>query len=584
MVLAASILKLLNAPRAPLLWLSALLLAVCCVGMFGRGFWTPDEPREADIAWRMSWQTDKAVPLLAGEAFCEKPPLTYWIAALPIRIFGPHAWAARLPNLLYASIAALSVALLAARSLGPPAGLIAAAIFSTFLLSYQVEIWFATDAPMLACVAAALFGAYMGFYARTVGERLGGYTLMHAALGLGFLAKSAAAWMVPALALLTLIVWERRWRELLRWELYAGLAIQAALILTWVGFVYAGPDGAAHLKVFFWNNLVGRFTRVDAPADLQYAAAHRNSPGKYFIELPMYLFPWTLGAVAAARRAWLQRATRFDEYRAVRFALAASVPALLLLSLAATARNVYLAPALPGAALLMAWWCKGILQGADRWDRRALRGTAVLLLLATAVLGVAATLIRSDAGAQLASPATYAALAGSGLLVAAMLAARAWNAAKRDVAMTLGALLTAYGALLIGPLAAIYGQVDRWQDLESIALAVRRDTSAESLILLAPDETTRAIVDMYAGTSVLVVTGPTNRALLDRARSAGQGAASAILAQEPGRTAPHLAWLARYVARADPPPVWAGYPGLRKIKEYALPNGRRYALLRADGP
>jgi len=587
---------LLSAPRAPLLWLSALLLGIWCVGMFGRGFWTPDEPREADIAWRMSWQTDKAVPLLAGEAFCEKPPMTYWIAALPIRLFGPHAWAARLPNLLYAIIAALSVALLAARSLGPPAGLIAAAIFSTFLLSYQVEIWFATDAPMLACVAAALFGAYLGFYARTVRERFGGYSLMHAALGLGFLCKSAAAWMVPALALLTLIVWERRWRELLRWELYAGLAIQAALILTWVGFVYAGPDGTAHLKVFFWNNLVGRFTRVDAPADLQYAAAHRNSPGKYFIELPMYLFPWTLGAVAAARRAWLQRGTRldarfgtrFDEYRAVRFALAASVPALLLLSLAATARNVYLAPALPGAALLMAWWCKGILHGADRWDRRALRGTAVLLLLATAVLGVAATVIRSDAAAQLASPAAYTALAGSGLLVAALLAARAWNAAKRDVSMTLGALLTAYGALLIGPLAAIYGQVDRWQDLESIARAVRRDTSAESLILLAPDETTRAIVDMYASTSVLVVTGPVNRALLDRAsaaaKDAAKGRASAILAQEPGRTAPHLAWLSRFVGRSDRSPVWAGYPGLRKIKEYALPNGRRYALLQANGP
>jgi 4-amino-4-deoxy-L-arabinose transferase-like glycosyltransferase len=573
---------LLNPPRAPLLWLSALLLAIWCVGMFGRGFWTPDEPREADIAWRMSWQTDKAVPLLAGEAFCEKPPLTYWIAALPIRIFGPHAWAARLPNLLYAIIGALSVALLAARSLGSRrAGIIAAALFSTFLLSYQVEIWFATDAPMLGCVAAALFGAYVGFYAGNAHERLGGYSLMHAALGLGFLSKSAAAWMVPGLALFTLIVWEKRWRELLRWELYAGLAIQAALILTWVGFVYAGAEGAAHLKVFFWNNLVGRFTRVDAPAALQYAAAHRNSPGKYFIELPMYLFPWTLGALAAARRAWLHRGTPSDDYRAVRFALAASLPALLLLSLAATARNVYLAPALPGVALLMAWWGRDIVHRADRWDVRALRATAVLLLLATVVLGAAAMLIRIDAGAQLASPKAYAALAGLGLFAAAILAARAWNAARRDVTMTLGALLTAYGALLIGPLAAIYGQVDRWQNLKSIALQVRGDASGKGLVLLAPDETTRAIVDMYASTSVLVVTGRLDRELLDRASRVAGGAARLILAQEPGRTAPRLAWLTRYVTRPDPPPVWSGYPGLRTLEEYALPNGRRYALLQA---
>src|SRR5208337_3319154 len=114
-------------PRSPLAWLLCALLLVWCVGMFGRGYWTPDEPREADIAWRMSWQADRAVPLLAGEAFCEKPPLTYWLAAVPIKLFGAQAWAARLPNLLYAAITALCVGLLAARSAGRFAGLVGAA-------------------------------------------------------------------------------------------------------------------------------------------------------------------------------------------------------------------------------------------------------------------------------------------------------------------------------------------------------------------------------------------------------------------------------------------------------------------------
>ena len=248
--------------------------------MLGRGYWTPDEPREADLAWRMSWQTQKAVPLLAGEAFCEKPPLTYWLAAASIRLFGTEAWAARLPNLLYAVITALGVGLLARRAAGPVAGLVGAAAMSTFLLSYQVAIWLATDAPLLATVSIALLGAYLGFYATQTRERLRGYLLMHAALGLGFLCKSAVVWMVPALAIVTLAVWEKRWRELFRWELYLGLLLQAAMIFTWIWFVYVGPDGPAHLKVFFWNNLLGRFTRLDAPGELQYAAAHRNTPGK----------------------------------------------------------------------------------------------------------------------------------------------------------------------------------------------------------------------------------------------------------------------------------------------------------------
>ena len=294
----------MNHPASPALrWLVVLaLIASASVGMFGRGYWTPDEPREADIAWRMSWQADPAVPLLAGDAFCEKPPLTYWLAGLSVRALGESAAAARLPNLLYALLTTLSVAWLARRLAGPLAGWVAAAASATLLLSYQVAIWLATDAPLLAATAVALAGLHAGFCALTPRRRLAGYTVMHAALAAGFLAKSAAAWVVPVLVLGTLILWERRWRELLRWELWLGLVLQGLLIGSWIGAVYAGPDGAAHLKVFFWNNLVGRFTAVDAPADLQYTGAHQNSPGKYLLEMPVYLFPWTLLALRLRKR------------------------------------------------------------------------------------------------------------------------------------------------------------------------------------------------------------------------------------------------------------------------------------------
>jgi len=42
------------------------LLLAWCVGMFARGYWTPDEPREADIAWRMSWQADQSGSAVGG--------------------------------------------------------------------------------------------------------------------------------------------------------------------------------------------------------------------------------------------------------------------------------------------------------------------------------------------------------------------------------------------------------------------------------------------------------------------------------------------------------------------------------------
>jgi 4-amino-4-deoxy-L-arabinose transferase-like glycosyltransferase len=566
------------------------LLLIWGVGMFGRGYWTPDEPREADITWRMSWQGEKAVPLLAGEAFCEKPPLTYWLAAVPVRLMGPEAWAARLPNVLYALISALGVGLLTRRSAGRFAGMVGAAAMSTFLLSYQVAIWLATDAPLLAASSIALLGAYRGFYATHSRERLRGYLLMHAALGVGFLCKSAAAWMVPALALGSLVLWERRWRELLRWELYVGLLLQAAMIFTWVWFVYVGSDGPAHLKVFFWNNLVGRFTRIDAPGELQYAAAHRNTPGKYLVELPLYLAPWTLLVLAAARRAWRQRKRSFDDHRPVRFALAASLPPLLVLSVAATARNIYIAPALPGVALLLAWWAREIRDGPERWDICALRATSALLLLGVLLSAAALSLIGADAWNTMASRTVFVMVSAVGLAVATLLALHAWRAARNQVPRALWLLFLAYCALLVGPASQAYRQVDTWQDLGSVARAIGRDSADKPLLLFAPDETTRAMIDMYARSNVDLIPGPIDAAAIDRLRAAAAAAPQTrVVVQLPGRASAVAQRLARdfglhfngaaQAADDAAEPAWLPAAGLRVAKRYALPNGRRYVLL-----
>jgi 4-amino-4-deoxy-L-arabinose transferase-like glycosyltransferase len=565
------------------------VLSIWCVGILGRGYWTPDEPREADIAWRMSWQADKAVPLLAGEAFCEKPPLTYWLAAPSIDAFGTAAWVARLPNLLYALITALGVGLLARRSAGPIAGLIAAAAISTFLLSYQVEIWLATDAPLLATVAVALLGAYHGFYAERSRERLYGYGLMHAALALGFMSKSAAAWMVPALAILTLVIWERRWRELLRWELYAGLGLQAAVILTWVWFVYAAPHGPAHLKVFFWNNLIGRFAHIDAPRDSQYATGHRNSPGKYFVELPMYVWPWTLVLVAAARRAWRARSSPIDECRPVRFALASSLPSLAVLSLAATARNIYFAPALPGLALLLGWWGREAARSADRWDIFAVRGTAVLMLLAAIVFGLGVAIAGADAWSRMSTHTAFISITALGLAAAAILAVRAAGTV-RDGRMLQGqlALLLAYCALLVGPASQLYRQVDQWQDLARIGREIAADADGRPLILFAPDETTRALIDLYTRPSVALIVGPVDSQSIAQLKEAVAGAPrSLVVVQLAGRIlTPAFRSIATRLGLDRRAPdsdaaqlTWLSEPHLRVAHVYALPNGRRYATL-----
>jgi hypothetical protein len=250
-----------------------------------------------------------------------------------------------------------------------------------------------------------------------------------------------------------------------------------------------------------------------------------------------------------------------------------------VLSLAATARNIYFAPALPGIALLIAWWAREILPGPDPWDVRALRATAALLLLGVAVFAAALILLGADVWSAIPRHWTFIAIAGLGLLAAAYFSVRAWGAAGENAVYSQWALLLAYCALLIGPASQVYRQVDHWQDLAKISRAVEHGSAGGALILIAPDETTRAAIDMYARTSVDRIPGPLDAAGIARVRAVAAAAPdSFFLVQLPKQSPPGLPW------RPRPPdaalPAWIQAANLRLIDTYSVPYGRRYALLR----
>jgi hypothetical protein len=105
---------------------------------------------------------------------------------------------------------------------------------------------------------------------------------------------------------------------------------------------------------------------------------------------------------------------------------------------------------------------------------------------------------------------------------------------------------------------------------------------------MAPDETTRAWVDMYARSSVVRVAGPLDAAaLVTLEKILANTPAALVLVQLPGRAlAPAWVRLAARIGRTPPPgtqgvePEWLKSTQLATWKYYALPNGRRYALLR----
>ena len=476
-------------------WVLLALFAAWCLGMAARNAWTPDEPRELALA-ASQLQSFTALPSLGGQPFTEKPPLAYWLSGAAMRVLGVSATAARAPSLPYAMLACGAVYLLGRRMGSAATGITAALMFATSWLVFNTQIWLACDALLLAAVCLSLLGVYVAFGHETRGRVfLAGCACMHTGLLLALFAKSLAGWLVPVSALVTYLAFERRLRDLLRPAACLHLAGSLALLLLWMRSVAAGAGGHDSLRALFWDNLVGRFAAYADSRDVLHELGHPNWPGKYLAELPLYLLPWTpllLGAVVAW---WRDAPLRISAARPVRFALCACLPALLLMSVASTARGVYAAPLVPGIALFVAvvltsrdadGRMPGLVRSSSRW--------AALLLIAVD----GAPLVAAAVIAMLRSPPDAA---GLGAIIAGMACVailcfstiRRIGAAEDAVVRLAGAHLAALIAISL----ALFPLFNKSQDLERMAGFIESASEGRPLILWLPDETTLAMSDLY---------------------------------------------------------------------------------------
>ena len=517
-----------------------LLLPMWCVGIFGRGYWAPDEPRAADIAWNMTYQQHKSVPEMAGVAWCETPPLAYWASGLSLSMLGKTPSAARLPNILWAIITVLSVAWLAHGMAGAGAALVAGIAVGTFSLSYQAAIWLASDAPMVAGSCVALLGSFRGVTGMNSRDKLRWYLVMHVGLAVGFMAMGFVSWLVPMCALSGFIIWERRWREVLRWELYVGVLLQACVIGPWILALADQPEGSRFLKIFFYDNVT---------------EGQCSLPGMYLMELPAYLAPWLFLAAAAIRRAWMGCRDISGDLAAWRWITCATVPALLLLSASTTARGLQLAPVMPGFALAIALWAARHLAAPDRLERMCLWATAGLIALAALAVGPGCLLVAGLSGFTLDDQTTIAVVVGG--LASGVLGGKVLFQQRRGAAIA--ALATSVLALNVTVLVAWRGafpQVDRRQDLTPTIRALVEVTQTHPLLLYQPDETIIAYLDYLAD-----LRPP---AVVDAAT------AKATLLTEPNRL------LLVRVDRQEVTPLRE--VGLREVQVFEIPHGRTYAL------
>src|SRR5262249_31791675 len=153
--------------------------------------------------------------------------------------------------------------------------------------------------------------------------------------------------------------------------------------------------------------------------------------------------------------------------------LAASVPFLILLSVAATARDVYAAPALLGLGLLVGLWLHEAEGAPATLDARLVRLTRWLVgAIAWALAG--AVLVLGAAGVAPRLLAVAVALAApSATLAALACAARAQR--QSDLPRSLGWSYAGYAAAICLAALVAVPVIDRWQDLPALARRIHSD-------------------------------------------------------------------------------------------------------------
>lgn len=282
-------------------WALPLLLGLCLLAyllpMGSHGLWIPDETRYAQISQGMLLSGDWVSPHFMGLRYFEKPVAGYWMIALSQAVFGNNLFGVRFVSALSTGLSVMLCYLIARRLWNEPRKSFACALLYMSFTVVAGQAGYANLDPQFTFwVNLSLVALWFALDSVSRGRRLIGWALLGLACGMGFLTKGFLAWLLPVLIALPWMIWQRRWRDLLRYGAVA-IAVAIAVSLPWALAVHAQePD---YWRFFFWHEHIRRFAGDDAQHD-----------GPWWFYLPMlvaFSLPWAALLPSALKQAWQTR-------------------------------------------------------------------------------------------------------------------------------------------------------------------------------------------------------------------------------------------------------------------------------------
>lgn len=328
------------------------VLSIGCLGLYlagasGYDLLTDDEMRYAEAGRRMVESGDWVVPEYNGSPRYQKPILFYWLQAISQAMFGPTAWAARLPTAVAGTLLVLLIASLSRELWGYLAGVCSGVVLAVTAGVVLLSRMAMTDIVLLLFLQAGL-GAFYLAQLRSPSERKPWYLAMWTALSLGFLTKGPIAYVLPTAFLLPWLAVRGELLVVLR-EIRVtwGLAIALLVAGPWYVTAHIVTDGQ-FTQHFFVTENVGRFLTNVNP--------HEAPPFLYVLILIPLTFPWA-GLLPQVVRTAVTAPLRGPFREAVPLLLLGqAVLVFVVFTLSRTRVWTYMLPMLPPLALLVGRW------------------------------------------------------------------------------------------------------------------------------------------------------------------------------------------------------------------------------------
>ena len=315
------------------------------------------EPRYAEIARLMYESGDWITPWFApGNPFWGKPPLSFWLQAISMHIFGPTEFAARLPSWI-ATLLTLGVLYRCCSTVFNIAtARLAVLIYATCALSFVTSGAVLTD-PFLALGATLCM---TGWIMATNSSGLFWRYSFFIGLVIGLLAKGPLILVLAGGAIVPWLLFYPQPRGTIRslpW--LKGIALTFVLSAPW--YLAAEFKTPGFLNYFFLGEHFLRFVDPGWKGDL-YGTAHKAPFGTIWYYWLQASFPWGLAGLFILMKGLLktkQRTAmrqRLSDPRLGYF-LAWSLFTPLFFTLSGNILWTYILPSLGGFSICLAYAC-----------------------------------------------------------------------------------------------------------------------------------------------------------------------------------------------------------------------------------